>query len=71
MASRRRKTITADDGPSVRPCFRITVSDMELLEEEKARRRRSGGRVRGEADLSALVREAIRRTFGKPGKGKA
>ena len=43
--------------------FYLAQGDMHLLEVEKAKRRAAAGRARG-ADLSTLVREAIRRAYG-------
>jgi hypothetical protein len=44
--------------------FYLTPEDIELLETERARRRRTHGRSLGIADLSLLVREAIRKCYG-------
>jgi hypothetical protein len=44
--------------------FYLTPEDVELLETERAKRRRVHGRSFGIADLSTLVREAIRRSYG-------
>jgi hypothetical protein len=59
-----RKTVTARTVNLIKQTFRLESSDIELLEHEKARRRARTGRVRGAADLSTLVREAIRKTYG-------
>src|SRR5689334_9332430 len=45
--------------------FYLAPSDIDLLHEERLRRRKRGHRVkRGSDDLSALVRHAIRQTYG-------
>lgn len=52
----------------VRATVVLAPEDLELLQGEKFRRRMAaGGRLRGSAgDFSSLVREAIRKTYGKP-----
>lgn len=51
----------------VRSTFVLAPEDLELLQGEKFRRRMAaGGRLRGSSgDFSSLVREAIRKTYGK------
>jgi len=47
--------------------FYLAPSDVDLLHEERLRRRKGGHRVkRGSDNLSALVRHAIRQTYGNP-----
>lgn len=42
----------------------LDAEDLELLESERLRLRLQGLRRQGEADLSGLVREAIRKAYG-------
>ena len=44
--------------------FYLEQQDIAALERERFKRRTEKGLRRGEGDLSALVREAIRKTFG-------
>src|SRR4051794_9823627 len=44
--------------------FYLEQQDIAALERERFKRRIEKGMRRGEGDLSALVREAIRKTFG-------
>jgi hypothetical protein len=48
----------------VKVTFYLEPKDLELLELAKLRRRMAGARRQGVADLSALVREAIRKAYG-------
>jgi hypothetical protein len=53
--------------PSVRRTkvtFYLEQQDIAALERERFKRRIEKGLRRGEGDLSALIREAIRKTFG-------
>jgi len=51
-------------GQKIKATFYLELVDLDTLERERFRRRAQTGRRRGNADLSALVREAIRKTYG-------
>jgi hypothetical protein len=51
-------------GARVKATFYLDLGDLAMLERERDRRRSTTGRRRG-VDLSALVREAIRRAFDR------
>jgi hypothetical protein len=51
-------------GLKIKATFYLEMEDLSVLERERFRRRAQTGRRRGNADLSALVREAIRKTYG-------
>ena len=44
--------------------FYLALSDIDLLHEERSRRRKTRRLKQGTDDLSALVRHAIRQTYG-------
>jgi hypothetical protein len=48
----------------IKATFYLEKEDLSVLERERFNRRAQTGRRRGNADLSALVREAIRKTYG-------
>jgi hypothetical protein len=51
-------------GLKIKATFYLEKEDLSVLERERFNRRAQTGRRRGNADLSALVREAIRKTYG-------
>jgi len=53
-------------GARVKATFYLEEDDITTLERERFKRRTQTGRRRGTADLSSLVREAIRKTYGGP-----
>jgi hypothetical protein len=53
-------------GMRVKVTFYLEEDDITVLERERFNRRTLTGRRRGISDLSSLVREAIRKTYGAP-----
>lgn len=65
------KTVNQEDSKTsnhssgrIKATFYLEQGDIAALEKERFRRRSQSGRRRGNADLSALVREAIRKAYG-------
>jgi hypothetical protein len=69
--ARRTSPATAPTTDRVRLTVYLDPEDLDLLDQEKRRereRRRSGDKTLERLDTSALIRRAVKATYGKGGK---